>query len=358
MKKICVVFGGESPEHDVSIITGMQCAKFLQAKYKVESIYLGLDNNFYLATGITDPAYFANKSVINLKPVIFYNNSLYKKTIVFKKICQVDCVVNCCHGGAGENGNLAGFFDMLNIPYTSASALSSAIAMDKNLTKQLVSEIVPVVRGVKVDKSNFELMTKKIKEEFAGDLIVKPNALGSSIGVKACTVEDFEQNIKIIFELNDSALVEEKIQPMIELNQACYKKDGSIVLSAIEQPISEQPFLTFDEKYKHESKTKAKDRIIPAKISAKLAKQISDFSLAIYNKLDMNGVVRIDYIFNTNTKTLYFNEINTIPGSLAFYLFEPVGVDYISLIEDLIANASRSKKYSYFDTEILTKKLL
>ncbi len=357
MKKICVVFGGQSPEHDVSIITGMQCAKFLQAKYDIEKVYLGLDNKFYLATDIDDLTQFSNKQNLKLKPVIFADG-LYKLGFGLKKICDVSCVVNCCHGGVGENGALAGFFEAVGVKQTTASCLACGIAMDKSLTKELVSKICATAKGVKIDKQNFKAMTEYVIENFNSKFIVKPNALGSSIGVKVCDKTDFKDQIEAIFELNDDALVEEKIEPMIELNQACYKKGDQLVLSAIEQPLSHADFLTFDEKYRHESKTKMKDRIIPAKIDKSLEEQIKTTTTLIYEKLYMNGVVRIDYMFNLETKTLYFNEINTIPGSLAFYLFEPIGIDYISLIEDLIANATTPKKYSYFDTKILTKKLL
>lgn len=356
MEKICVVFGGQSPEHDISIITGMQCAKFLQSKFDVEKVYLGLDNKFYYATDVDDLTFFANKSAIKLKPVLFCNG-LHKKGISYKKVCDIKCVVNCCHGGVGENGALAGFFETVGIPYTSTSSLTAGITMDKNLTKQLVENVI-TAKGVFVSKENYLKAVEQIKTEFADHLIVKPNALGSSIGVKACTKQDFENQIFAIFEMNDNALVEEKIEPMIELNQACYKKGSDLILSAIEQPISKQEFLTFDEKYCHNGKSKAKDRIIPAQISKAVEEQICNTTKNIYSQLNLNGVVRIDYMFNTNTKTLYFNEVNTIPGSLAFYLFEPLGIDYITLIEDLVANATQPKKYSYFDTNILTKKLL
>lgn len=357
MKKILVVFGGASPEHDVSIITGMQCAKYLQAKYDVEKIYLSLDNHFYYATQIDNLAEFDNKSALNLKPVLFYNG-LLKKGIGWHKICDIECVVNCCHGGIGENGCLAGLFESQNILFTSPNSLAAAITMDKDLTKLLVKDIVATAKGIKVEKSNQHQAVEQIDNDFDEHLIVKPNALGSSIGVKACTKTDYKHQIDAIFELNDAALVEEKIEPMIELNQACFKSKDGLQLSAIEQPLSHQDFLTFDEKYMHGGKTKAKDREIPAKIPKKLVSQISATTKQIYQRLNLNGVVRIDYMFNTATQTLYFNEVNTVPGSLAFYLFEPIGIDYISLVENLIANATQPKKYSYFDTKILTKKLL
>ena len=355
MKKLCVIFGGESSEHDISIITGMQLVKNFYTE-ELEKIYMGLDNRFYLATKVKELKFFEDKEKIKLTEVIFYSGAVYKKGITFKKLFDVKCVINCCHGGVGERGDLAGFFQVNKIKYASASSLSSHIAMDKNLAKELVKDIVPTVKGIKVTKSNFDEATKQINEIFSFDLIVKPNSLGSSIGVKSCNIENYKDHIEAIFEMNDDALVEERIVELEEFNQACFKSTDGLVLSAIEHPISKHEFLTFEDKYKTKSKTKGSDREIPAKINPELEEQIINCTSKIYEKLNMNGVVRIDYILDKATNTLYFNEINTIPGSMAFYLYEPLGIDYITLVENLIENAQDIKKFAYFNTQILKDK--
>ena len=352
MKKLCVIFGGESSEHDISIITGMQLFKNFYTE-EVEKIYFGLDNKFYLASKVSDLKFFEEKEKIKLTEVIFYKGAVYKIGFRFKKLFDVDCVINCCHGGVGENGDLAGFFEVNKIRCTSANSLSSHIAMDKNLTKQLVKDIVPVVKGIKVAKSNFDDATKQIDESFSFDLIVKPNSLGSSIGVKACNIENYKDQIEAIFEMGDDALVEERVIEIEEYNQACFKTKEGLVLSAIEHPISKHKFLTFEDKYKTKSKTKGSDREIPANISPEIEEQIINYTSKIYEELNMNGVVRIDYIFDKSTNSVYFNEINTIPGSMAFYLYEPLGIDYITLVENLIENAEDIKKFVYFNTQIL-----
>ena len=357
MKKLCVVFGGESSEHDISIITGMQLNKNFYIE-ELEKIYMGLDNKFYLATKINDLKFFEEKKKIKLPEVVFYNGAVYKIGLTLKKLFDVECVINCCHGGVGERGDLAGFFQVNKIKFTSANSLSSHIAMDKNLTKELVKDIVPVVKGLKVTKSNFDEATKEIAEKFSFDLIVKPNSLGSSIGVKACNKENFINQIEAIFEMGDDALVEERVVEIAEYNQACFRSKDGLVLSAIEHPISKHEFLTFEDKYKTKSKTKGKDREIPAQISPELEEQIINYTSQIYERLNMNGVVRIDYILDKATNTLYFNEINTIPGSMSFYLYEPLGIDYITLVENLIENAEEIKKFAYFNTNILSDKKL
>lgn len=354
MKKLCVIFGGESSEHDISIITGMQLCKNLNQE--IEKIYLGLDNKFYFASKVNDLHFFENKQKIKLTQVVFLNGAVYKIGLTLKKLFDVECAVNCCHGGVGENGDLAGYLQVNKIKCTSADSLASHIAMDKNLTKELVKEIVPTVKGVKVTKLNVDEATKQIDECFPFDLIVKPNSLGSSIGVKACNKQNYKDQIEAIFFLGDDALVEERVVELEEYNQACFKSKDGLMLSAIEHPITKHEFLTFEDKYKTSNKTKGKDREIPAKISEELASQINNYTSQIYDRLNMNGVVRIDYIFDRKTDTLYFNEINTIPGSMAFYLYEPLGIDYITLVENLIKNAKDIKKFEYFNTQILTDK--
>lgn len=355
MKKLCVVFGGESSEHDISIITGMQLAKNFYT-HELEKIYLSLDNKFYLASKVNDLNFFNNKEKIKLTEIMFYDGQVYKKGLTLKKLFDVECVINCCHGGVGENGDLAGFFEVNKIKCTSSGSLSSHIAMDKSLTKELAKDMVPTVKGIKVTKLNFDETTKLIDETFSFNLIVKPNSLGSSIGVKVCNIENYKEQIEAIFEMGDDALVEERVVEIEEYNQACFRSKDGLVLSAIEHPISKHEFLTFEDKYKTKSKTKGSDREIPANISPELEERIIDCTSKIYEKLNMNGVVRIDYIYDKATNTLYFNEINTIPGSMAFYLYEPLGIDYISLIENLIENAENIKKFAYFNTQILKDK--
>lgn len=356
MKKLCVIFGGQSSEHDISIITGMQLGKNIESFYDLEKIYIGLDNKFYLATKVEDVGFFQNKNSIKLKEVYFFNNAIFQCGLIKKKICDIDCVVNCCHGGIGENGDLAGFFATLGIKCTSANSLASHIAMDKSLTKELVKDIVPTIKGVKVTQNNLKKAKHKIGKRLSCDLIVKPNSLGSSIGVKVCTKQNYMEQINAIFEMQDDALVEERVVNIKEYNQACFKTSEGLVLSAIEQPLTKSNFLSFEDKYQGGGKEKGRDRIIPAEISPELENQIIEYTSAIYEKLNMNGVVRIDYIFDADKNKLYFNEINTVPGSMAFYLFEPVGIDYVTLISQIVENALEIKKFTYFDTQILKDK--
>ncbi len=352
MKKLCVIFGGNSCEHDISVITGMQLASNVK---DVEKIYYSRDNKFFLASKIQETNCFAIGNQNKLKEVIFYDGAVWQKGLTLKKLFDVECAINCCHGGFGEGGELSAFFHVNNIKTTSSNSLSCHIAMDKDLCKTLLKGVVPTIKGAKVTKQNFDKTTKQIEKSFSNNLIVKPNSLGSSIGVKPCDKQDFKHQIQAIFELNDDALVEERVEEILEYNQACYRTHEGLALSCIEHPLSKHEFLTFEDKY-CSGKTKGKDRVIPAQISSELEEEIIEATSRIYEKLNMNGVVRIDYIYDNKAKKLYFNEINTIPGSMAFYLFEPIGIDYISLIDDVVANSIEPKKFKNINTDILSSR--
>ena len=302
MEKLCVIFGGASSEHDISIITAMQLKKNYQAKRELEMIYMGLDNKFYLATKVEEISFFANKNKINLKEIYIIGNSIYIKGMFFKKYCDIECVINCCHGGVGENGDLAGFFSVNGVRYTSANALYAHIAMDKNLAKTLLENIVPTIKGVEINKEDVLEKSSYIEQEFSSELIVKPNSLGSSIGVKACDKSNYLEQVMAIFELGDTALVEERVVDIVEYNQACFRDGDKLVLSVIENPLTKSEFLTFEDKYSKKEKTKGGDRIIPAKINKDLEAQINLYTEQIFRALNMNGVVRIDYIFDSFQK--------------------------------------------------------
>ena len=354
MKKLCIVFGGASCEHDISIITAMQLKK--NYNKPVEMLYLGTDNKFYLATEAKDVKEFSKKANKKFKQVYVLGDGVYVKKFGLKFLFNIECVINCCHGGVGENGDLSGFFAVNGVKFTNAGSLPSHIAMDKNLCKQIVGNEIPKIKGILVKKSNFNEKINEINENFSNFLIIKPNSLGSSIGVKCCDKSDFKSQIEAIFEMGDDVLVEERVCDIQEYNQACFMDNGKLILSAIENPITKSDFLTFKDKYENNNKTKGLDRIIPAKISKELEKKINEYTQKIYTSLNLNGVVRVDYIFDKEANILYFNEVNTIPGSMAFYLYEPIGIDYITLIDKLVENATMPKKYQIFETDILTKK--
>lgn len=349
MKNLFIIFGGASVEHDVSIVTALQTYANLKDKYKLRLLYCTKDNLMYLVDK-TAPADYIDKQMLLKKSqqVTIFNKGLYKVCgKKLKLISEVDCIINCCHGGVGEDGSIKAVLDFNNIPCSSASVSSSSICMDKEYAKLVAKSLdIPIVEYIVVDKNSKYVDNAKI---LGNSVIVKPCGLGSSIGVVKTDLEHLQENIDIVLHLDNKVLIEREISPLVEYNCAVVRDGDNIILSQIEQPVNKSDILSFEDKYISVDKT----RIIPADIPKEKQDLIYDYTKRIYQHLNLNGVVRIDYLYDKNNDTIYLNEINTIPGSLAYYLFEGLGITYIKLMEILIKNATTKPLQSYFSSTIL-----
>jgi len=350
MKNLHIIFGGASVEHDVSIVTALQTYNTLKDKYKITLLYCSKENKIYISNK-TAPADYIDKELLlkQSKQVAIFNGGIYKvRGKKLKLIEPIECVLNCSHGGVGEDGSLRAILDFNQIPCTSASAISSAVCMDKELAKLVANSIdIPVVEYIVVTEKN-KLDMNKV-ELLGNDLIVKPCGLGSSIGVVKSDIEHLKENIEVVLHLDNKVLIEREIGPLIEYNCAAVRDGENIILSQIEQPINKSDILSFEDKYISVDKT----RIIPAKIGEEKEKLIYEYTKKIYQYLNLNGVVRVDYLYDQANDTIYLNEINTIPGSLAYYLFEGVGINYTKLMDILIKNATIKSLQPYFSSTIL-----
>lgn len=351
MKNLILVYGGSSVEHDISILTALQCEKALKAlDYKVTKVYIDLHNKMYIGKALDKKENYIDKEALikKLKKVNIFCNGLYIKVFKsFKKMFPIECIVNCCHGGVGENGKLSAYFDINCAKYTSADNLSSTVCMNKYYTKILLkNEGIKVVDAVLISKTDYledkQKQIDKIASLDTKNVIVKPNSLGSSIGISICKIDEVEKALDLVFNMDDFAIVEKLIENLTEVNCAVVKSGKKIITSEIEQPKKNGDFLTFDDKYikdKAHKTIKGHDRIIPAPISDTMRTNVLEMSTKAYQFLNLKGVVRIDYLIDKDTDTIYLNEINTIPGSLAFYLFERVGIDYSTLLQIMIDTA-------------------
>ena len=264
-----------------------------------------------------------------------------------KKI-EIDVVVVSMHGKDLEDGTISGYFKILGAPTTSCSVDVSSVLHDKYYMKLVLEKI-----GIKV--VNYKLLTKKNSlEDLDGEKIVKACKLGSSIGVKkASGKEEIKLAIKECLKYDDRVIVEDLLTNYIELNQAIYLKKGKVVLSAIEEVKNNNELYTFEKKYQMPC-----ERIVPAKLNKKLEQRVNKISERIGNFFLTNGVCRIDYLYDLNSKILYVNEINLIPGAFSYYLFEEKGIFFSELLDDLIASAIRKKydenlKISSFPSSVL-----
>lgn len=340
MKNVVLFFGGKSCEHDISIITAMQVQAHLSSnKFNVVPIYITKTNKWFNVKGLTEPKQFANFEDKKYKQLclIAGTNILYQKNKKkLKAIFEVDCAIIACHGMNGEDGTLQGLLELSDIPYTSSDVLSSSVNMDKVVMKQIFEvNNLPITKFVEFSSKEYlykkASTLQKIKQNLDFPLIVKPANLGSSIGISKCkNAKDLEKAINISLKFDSKIIVEEVVLNLKEYNCAVCGFQDDIIVSSVEEVTSWQEFLDFKEKYIAGNKVK-KQRTVIAK---NIVTEIKNMSRFAFKKLGCCGVVRIDYLFNADTEELFINEINTIPGSFANYMFK--NLTFAELLEKLI----------------------
>lgn len=341
MINLGIIFGGQSVEHDISIITFNQVVNGINKdKYNVIPIYLDKDNVLWRLC-----KYDKIEDLKDLKKAKLGTIKKNQKG-VYVGGKKIDIALCTCHGKDLENGVASGLFKLLNVPNTIPNIYVSSTFHNKYLTKIILKENkIPTIKYYYITKDKWEsqqvLVTKNVFRLFGDKMkIVKPVSLGSSIGIKKCsTKEEFKKTIEDCFRYDDSLIVEEVVNNFLELNEACYKCKDEIILSKIEEVKNENDFYGFEEKYESE---KVK-RIIPAKINNNLKNKINKTTKKIYEIFSDIGVIRIDYLYDINTDKLYVNEINVIPGALSYYLFEAKDIYFDKLLDDLISEGVRRK---------------
>lgn len=336
MKELIIIFGGRSCEHDISIITASYAYHAINLKdYNKTAVYLhqGL---FYIGKGLESLENFIKFDKKKFTQVLFSDGFMYSAGKKLKKILKVDCALLCTHGGEGENGALQGYLEINKIPYSSSSVAASAVTMDKVLTKKLLEsfggDVVPY--AVLEPKDGAE----KIEKLLSYPVIVKPARLGSSIGIsKAKNLSELTEAVELGRKYDDILLVESCLENFIELNCAAVKDGEEILVSGIERPYVDSGFLSYNDKYIGGAKTPQKKEF-PAKIEEQLAESVRDLTKKVYKAFNLSGVVRVDFLLQNGK--VYVNEINSIPGSLAHYLFAKT-MNISSLVKTMIDEAAR-----------------
>ncbi len=316
MKNIAVFFGGKSCESEVSVLTAFSFLPALKNRYNVFMVYR-YNGCFYCdkKTSVFDE--IKAFSVKKHKKVYFENGFMYVKNNPFSKK-KIDCALVCAHGGEGENGVLSGILEGADIPYTCSMPAQSGLCLDKAICKRFLRGMrIPVLPWIELKSvENVEKV-----EQLGYPVIVKPSRLGSSIGIAvASDKEELNDALSKAFALDNKVLVERALQIFREYTCAVFRVNGEIVFSDIEEVKNIGAYYDFNEKYDGNSKV---IRDYPAKIDKKTAEKIYRYVGLIYDSLDLSGVVRVDFLEEKNR--LYVNEINTVPGSLAWYLFKNKG---------------------------------
>ncbi len=352
MSTFAVFFGGRSNEREISVITGMLAVNLLRSTpHTVLPVYLPPEGG--MVTGkFKGPADFAEGKNFRTKPVFFAQGGLY---VSKRKLIPVDAALNCCHGGAGEDGTLSALLRWYGLPSASPEAPMSAVFMDKTLTKIAARGLgLPTARAFSVSEREWLGGREEIlrqASEFGYPVVVKPAALGSSIGVKVATCpRELCMALDLAFRLDGSALIEEYFKDKRDINCAACRIRGEVVLSPLEEVFSEEDILTFSEKYERgNGRTSEK----PANLSEQLADEIGRYTRTLYEAFAGKGVVRADFLVSGGK--VYFNELNTVPGSLSCYLFADSLTKSRDFLLSLLEEALRTPRR---DKELITSGIL
>lgn len=371
-------FGGRSVEHEVSVITALQAWENLNPqKYKVIPVYMSKSGELYF-----DQKFLNLKNYKDLPGLLLSaeqvsigmkngQGGLYTHGFLGKFI-PLDVVFPLFHGSFGEDGCIQGVLEVNRIPYVGFNVLGSAIGMDKVVSKLFFeSQGLPIGKYQVIDRDSWQkdpkLCLSIIRRSLSWPLFVKPSNVGSSIGVnKAVDLDQLSFFIEVAACYAEKILIEESFDNVIEINcSAMGYQDPQA--SVCEQPVSSSQLLSFEDKYlrspgqsKRSGGMASATRIIPAPISKKMSQNIQQTTIRLFKALDGCGVARVDYFLNPESGKFWVNEINTIPGSLSFYLWEPLGISYKELLDKLIDSAIKradfqSKTQYTFESGLLSQ---
>lgn len=355
--RVGVWFGGQSPEHEVSVISALQAAAALDPdRFVPVPVYVSKQGRWYAGNHLLEleryqdiPSLVAHATEVALAPGTGPTARLVPVRGPFLGRAEpivLDVVFLGFHGGSGENGGVQGMCEMLGVPYTGSGVLSSAAGMDKVVAKTLCRLAgVPVVPWQVIAENEWrgheDAVLKTVQDALGMPLIVKPVRLGSSIGIaKVTTAEQLEAAMEDAFRYDTRALIEQCVPNLREINASVLGRGAKCRVSVLEEPVSADSVLSFKDKYQRSagksSGMASLDRLIPAPLDEDMAERIRELAVQSFAALDGAGVARIDFLMDAETGDVYFNEINTIPGSFSFYLWEPAGLPFRELLSELI----------------------
>ncbi len=379
MLNLAVLFGSRAAEHDVSVISGLQILENAdKSKYNAFPVYVSRKGEWFIGEPLRKVETYKNFNPdqkgltrVVLPPVpgmkglyTFGSGGLFGTKS--QKVADIDCAIFAFHGMHGEDGSMQGLFELANIPYTSCGVTGSAVGMDKIIMKAVFKSMgLPVLDSTYCYRSEWKEKPAAVierAEALGYPVYVKPANLGSSIGISRATDRaSFEKAMDIACAYDRRILIEKGLNKPIEINCACLGGNGKTTVSLCEQPASWEEFLTFEDKYTRGGKgMKGLARKVPAPIGDILTETVRAFTADIFRMLECKGVVRVDYMLDSETEALYVSEINTIPGSFAFYLFEPMGISFRQLVDQLVeyaheAMVQKNESTFAYDSEIITK---
>lgn len=349
--KLGVVFGSRSVEHEVSIITATQLMRSVdRTQYELVPLYIDKQGRWWTGDALADIATFQTLDLENpqhpdIQPLTFAPDPTQDHGI--------DVAIFCLHGGHGEDGTMAGLFELANIPYAGLGVVGAAVAIDKIITKHVCETAgFPVTPYVWFSRTEWEAKKSTYLDQIhdlQAPWFVKPATLGSSVGVTRVDSPDkLIEAIELALSFDARVIVEQGAHDCIEVNVSVIGTGGEYETSVTEQPIATDEFLSYTDKYargggkKGGSKGMASlSRRIPAPISPQLSEKIQDVARQLWHLVDGCGVARIDFFADPSSEEIFVGELNAPPGSMAFYLWEATGKSYPALIDHLVEQAQR-----------------
>ena len=386
--KLCVLFGGKSVEHEVSVISALQAIASLDPeKYDVIPVYITKNSEFYTSFECSCIEEYKDIPALLKKSercvLMNMENKVYLLRYPLHKfgdnvISEIDVAFPIVHGTNVEDGALQGYLKTLGLPFVGCDVTASAVGMDKYVMKTVLKDNdIPVLDCVRFHISDFadpDAIIARCEERIGYPVIVKPVNLGSSVGISvAHNADELKISVDAASQFASVILCERAITNLKEVNCSVLGDVYRAEASECESPAKSDEILSYKDKYVSGSgggkgakggKTGGSKgmaslaRKIPADITPEKREEIRDMAVRAFRALGCNGVSRIDFMIDQDTDTVYLNEINTIPGSLAFYLWEPLGVPYRQLLDRMIELALKRKREEEsivfsFETNIL-----
>lgn len=376
-KTIGVFFGSRSPEHDVSIITACLIISGLRdLGYKIVPIYIGKDGVWYVHDELGEIEFFQDKNYqMKLKSHEGWSISLgeHKNQMVLerggllKKSVVIDVAFPAFHGRNGEDGTIQGLFELQNIPYVGCDVLSSALSMHKVMTKEFYEHAgIPTTSFVSFNRKHWNVHRFDIRSEIEKlklPLFVKPSRSGSSIGItKVSDMDELDTAIEVALHYDTDVLVEEGVHNMADLTCAVIGHND-VEVSLVQESLYGEDLFSYDDKYingggAQTGEDSSSFRIPPVDIDSKTLEKVQLMSKTVFSLMGCSGIARVDFLYDRESKKIYVNEVNTMPGTLYHHLWKESGINFATLLEKLLDSALERQKESSLITRSFSSTIL
>ena len=382
-----VFFGGPSVEHEVSVITAMQAIQAMDPqRYEVIPVYTTKNGELYTGTHLAQLESYRNipEALKQAQKVVLQKEGKDVVLMLAKQkrfgssiVTALDVALPIYHGTGGEDGVMQAHFERLGLPYTGPDVTSSAIGMDKWASKAMFKlHGVPCVDGLKIRQSEYftdpEATALRIEKAVGYPAIIKPYNLGSSVGIHKCRDRaSLLEGLEDAFLYSQAVLAERAVQNLREINCAVLGDDDEARASVCEEPLNATDILTYADKYQSGGKSakggsksggsegmRSLARVVPADLPEETTRRVQELAVQAFRAIGACGCSRIDFLMDSQTGELFANEINTIPGSLAFYLWEKTDLPFPALMDELVRLALKRQRqkgllHTSFETNLL-----